>query len=70
MFDDNKKPIFISGVPSLKNNLREQLNKNDASYFEYELDEMYTIKESELIQKYLQLYGTMPKYNDLDDDLF
>jgi CRISPR/Cas system CSM-associated protein Csm5 (group 7 of RAMP superfamily) len=53
-------------------NLREELmtalEDNAAAWFEYEEDKMYSRRESELIQKYLQAHGAMP--GGSGDDLF
>ncbi len=44
--------------------------KQDAKFFTFEENRMYTKRESELIQQFLQKKGSMPKYNDELDDLF
>jgi NADPH-dependent glutamate synthase beta subunit-like oxidoreductase/NAD-dependent dihydropyrimidine dehydrogenase PreA subunit len=71
---DEKKDIFlIQGALSLRQTLLE-LSKvhNDAHYFIYEEEEMYTKRESELLQQYLQVHNGLPRGNEseLDDDLF
>ena len=52
--------------------LEEQLGTNTkARYFDYNEDPMYTKRESELLQQYMQQFGRFPEGNeDLDDDLF
>jgi len=50
--------------------LRELQSKEDAKFFTFEEDKMYTKRESELIQQFLQKKGSMPRYNDEMDDLF
>jgi len=64
-----KKVILISGSANLRQALEEQLSANDrASFFFYELDPMFTKRETELIQQYVQLHGEMPEGNlDLED---
>ena len=42
----------------------------DAKYFSYEEDPMYTKRESELIQQFLQTHGHLPPGNEDVDDLF
>jgi hypothetical protein len=54
----------------MKSLLEEYLQDPEARYFAYEEDKMFTKRESELIQEYLQKHGRMPKYNDELDDLF
>ena len=72
LLDGDKQIIFIQGTPNLHQALEEQLNMNaNARYFSYEEDPMYTKKESELLQQFMQEFGRMPEGNeDLDDDLF
>ncbi|MHA2243505.1 MAG: FAD-dependent oxidoreductase [Candidatus Hodarchaeales archaeon] len=72
LLDENKHVILIQGTLNLRQALEEQLNTNDkAHYFGYNEDPMYTKKESELLQLFMQKFGRMPEGNeDLDDDLF
>ncbi|MFQ6618244.1 MAG: FAD-dependent oxidoreductase, partial [Fidelibacterota bacterium] len=61
LLDDKKEVITIKGCDNIKNTLLELLeNGSQASYFTYELEPMYTRRESELIQQYLQKYGRLP----------
>ena len=72
LFDEKKEVIQIKGVLNLRAGLGEQLSANEkARYFEYEEDKMYTKRESELIQQFLQKHGRMPGGgSDELDDLF
>ncbi len=71
LLDEEKKIILIKGVPNLKQALEEELSSNQqAKYFGYDEDPMYTKKESELIQQYLQQHGQLPSGNEEIDDLF
>jgi NADPH-dependent glutamate synthase beta subunit-like oxidoreductase len=72
LLDENKQIILIQGTPNLKQALEEQLSSNiKAHFFGYEEDPMFTKKESELLQQFMQQFGRMPEGNeDLDDDLF
>jgi formate dehydrogenase beta subunit len=69
LFDEQKKVIFISGTDNVSQALQEQLETNDkARFFLYELDPMFTKRETELIQQHMQIHGEMPEGNlDLDD---
>jgi NADPH-dependent glutamate synthase beta subunit-like oxidoreductase len=71
LLDAGKKAIKIKGTADLRKDLFESLeNPGSAVYFEWEEDPMYTKRESELIQQYLQQYGEMPgggAGDDLDD---
>ncbi len=72
LLDENKQIILIQGTQNLRYAVEEQLISNPkASYFGYEEDPMYTKKESELLQQFMQEFGRMPEGNeDLEDDLF
>lgn len=64
LMDEEKKVMFISGTPNLKQALREQLGSKDkAKFFVYEEHQMYTMRESELISHFVQEYGNMPEFN-------
>ena len=72
LLDENKEVINIIGTQNLKLSLREKLQADpSARYFLFEEDPMYTKRESELIQQYLQEHGKMPGGSEDDlDDLF
>jgi NADPH-dependent glutamate synthase beta subunit-like oxidoreductase/Pyruvate/2-oxoacid:ferredoxin oxidoreductase delta subunit len=68
--DENKVIIVIKGSQNLQADLQEKLNsETKAKYFWFELDPMYTKRESELIQQFLQQYGKMPEGDGGGDDL-
>ena len=52
--------------------LEEQLSTNQkACYFNYNEVPIYTKRESELLQQFMQEFGRFPEDNEgLDDDLF
>lgn len=71
LLDEGKNIISIVGTPNLRQALIEQLTSSpDAKYFSYEEDPMYTKRESELIQQFLQTHGHLPPGNEDIDDLF
>ncbi len=71
LLDLEKKIISIKGVSNLKQALEEQLSSNEkARYFGYDEDPMYTKRESELIQQFLQEHGHLPSESEDVDDLF
>jgi len=71
LFDEAKEIIKIAGTANLRTMLKEQLagNKN-ARYFVFEEDKMYTKRETELLQQYMQKHGKMPGGGDELDELF
>jgi hypothetical protein len=64
--------LAIKGTPNLRETLIQELEENtSAEWFDFEEDKMYSQRESELIQQYLQGHGEMPGGGDSDlDDLF
>ena len=70
LLDADHKVLVIKGTANLAQDLLLALDENDnAALFEFEEDKMYSQRESELIQKYLQEHGRMPGggADDLDD---
>jgi len=72
LFNNEKMIIYIKGAMNLREELREQLRSLEkAKYFIYEEEPMYTKRESELLQQFLQQYGKMPEGNlGIEEDLF
>ena len=73
LFDAEKNILVIKGTADVKADLKEMLEGAlKTKYFAYEEDKMYSKRESELIQVYLQKHGQMPPGDgaggdDLDD---
>ena len=72
LYDDEKNVLAIKGTPDLRKGLLEDLKEGSAAaWFDFEKDKMYSQRESELIQRYLQEHGEMPGGGDSDlNDLF
>ena len=72
LLDADKNVLMIKGVDNLRDGLAAQLDKNEAArYFVFEEAALYTSRESQMIQAYLQQYGKMPDGGaDELDDLF
>jgi formate dehydrogenase beta subunit len=71
LFDSEHKVLVIKGTANVRQELLLALHeKEKAEWFDYEPDKMYSKRESELIQKYLQEHGQMPGRGGLDEDLF
>jgi NADPH-dependent glutamate synthase beta subunit-like oxidoreductase len=70
LYDEDKNVIAIKGSSTLRQSLLEALEDYESAvWFGFEEDKMYSQRESELIQQYLQEHGQMPGGGD-DDDLF
>jgi len=71
LLDADKNVLMIKGVENLRDGLTEQVGRNgDATYFIFEEAPMYTQRESQMMQAYLQQFGKMPGGGSDDDDLF
>jgi len=70
LLDGGGKVVAVVGAPDLKEALTSHLDREEeAAYFIYQLDPMYTKLESELLQRILQEQGEMPggSLDELDD---
>ncbi|MFQ6087546.1 MAG: 2Fe-2S iron-sulfur cluster-binding protein [Candidatus Methanofastidiosia archaeon] len=70
LLNEKKEIILISGTPNLKKSLESQMENPKASFFTFELCEMYTMRESELLQSFLQKHKRLPEGNDELEELF
>ena len=69
LLDADRQVLSIKGSVNLRQDLLSVLKDYpNASLFAYEEDKMYSQRESELLQKYLQQHGEMP--GGEGDDLF
>jgi formate dehydrogenase (NADP+) beta subunit len=69
LFSEEKEVIYIGSNASIRQGLQEVLNSGDdwvqkAKYLHYEETMMYTMRESELIQQFLQEHGRLPEGNE------
>jgi NADPH-dependent glutamate synthase beta subunit-like oxidoreductase len=70
LLNAEKKVLCITGAIDLRQSLSERLeNPGEAEMFLWEEDPMFTKRESELIQQYLQKYGELPGGSGGGDDL-
>ncbi|MBM2813447.1 MAG: sudA 1 [Ignavibacteria bacterium] len=71
LLDENKEIFAIKGCDNLRRTALEMFNEGKAAaYLLYDEDAMFTKRESELLQQYLQKHGKMPDSGDDLDDLF
>jgi len=72
LVDPDKQVLAIKGAMNLRQALDQAKESyENAAYFDWEEDKMYTKRESELLQQYLQQYGQLPGGGaDELDDLF
>ena len=71
LYDGDHNVLSIKGTANLRQELVRALeDKDKAAWFDFEEDKMYSKRESELIQKYLQEHGQMPGGGSDDEDFF
>ena len=69
LLDADRHALSINGTANLKQDLLSLLKDNpNAAFFTYEENKMYSQRESELLQQYLQQHGRMP--GGQEEDLF
>jgi hypothetical protein len=69
LFNEQKEIIYIGSNFNIRKGLQEVLNSGDdwvqkVKYLHFEETLMYTMRESELIQQYLQEHGKLPEGNE------
>ena len=71
LLDEQETVIYIKGAMNLKQELTDQLELNqEARFFMFIEDQMFSKRESELLQHYIVEHGKMPKVNQEMEDLF
>lgn len=72
LLDANKEVIYIKGTANMKQELLQLIETTpQAKYFMWEEAKMFTSRESELLQQYLQTHGKLPQMNvGLEEDLY
>jgi len=68
LLDEGKAVYAIKGVRNLRDSLTSLVETSKARFFLFDLDPMYSKRESELIQEFLKRHGRMPP-GEGDDDL-
>ncbi len=71
LFGRDHNVLWIKGTANLRQELLRAIeDKDQAVWFDFEEDKMYSKRESELIQKVLQEHGRMPGNGSEEEDLF
>ena len=71
LLDEQETVIYIKGAMNLKQELTDQLELNqEAKFFMYIEDQMFSKRETEMLQHYIIEHGKMPKTNLEMEDLF
>lgn len=71
LLDEKKNIVYIKGTTNLNKEIGEKSAAYEkACYFGYEECQMYSKRESELIQQFLQQHSRMPEGNEELEGLF
>lgn len=71
IYDENRHIIQITGTDDLKKSLQDHVtDRSPVPFFSLEQDEMFLMRETQLIQKFIHKHGDMPENNREMDDLF
>lgn len=71
LYDEEKEIYQITGVENIRKELLEECEKGgEARYYSYEMDQMFTSRERQLLQQYLKKHGDFPVGNRETDELF
>ncbi len=71
LMNQKQEIILIQGTDNLLKELQEKLKSVEkARFFKYEEHGMYTMRETEMLEKYLKQHGSLPEVNDEISDLY
>jgi ferredoxin len=73
LLDASEEVLRIAGVTDLKSGLTRALDERAAAtavWFRFEVEPLFTQRETELLAQYARAHGRLPAGNDLGDELF
>jgi ferredoxin len=71
LLDEKRQVLYIRGADNIRSDLRTKWKTVDnARYFRYEEHGMYTMRENEMVEKFLKKYGRLPEVNNEIADLY
>jgi ferredoxin len=71
LFDEHSEVIYIAGSANVRKELQVNMKSaQGATYFTFKQDEMFTQRQNELMQHYIDFHGKLPRINEELDDLF
>ena len=71
LFDEKQGIIYIRGAENIRKDLEEKWQSVEkARFFRYEEHGMYTMRENEMVERFLKKYGTLPEVNNEISDLY
>jgi len=71
LYDGGHNVLWVKGAPNLRQGLLRALESEvKAAWFDFEEEKMYSKRESELLQKYVQEHGRVPGGGSEEENLF
>jgi predicted molibdopterin-dependent oxidoreductase YjgC len=71
LYNEKQEVIFICGTSDICSDLQERSRSvENAKFFSYEEHGMYTMRENEMLEKFLKKHGQLPEVNDEIADLY
>lgn len=71
LYNSVREIMYICGTSNLRRELKERYaSLESAKFFSYEEYGMYSMRENELLQKFLKKHGRLPEVNDEIADLY
>lgn len=71
LIDQNREIIYIRGADNIRKDLQGKWQSvENARFFRYEEHGMYTMRETEMLEKFLKKNGKLPEVNDEISDLY
>jgi formate dehydrogenase beta subunit len=71
LIGEKREILYIRGVDNIRKDLQEKWRSVEkARFFRYEEDGMYTMRETEMLEKFLKKNGKLPEVNDEISDLY
>jgi formate dehydrogenase beta subunit len=71
LIDEKREILYIRGADNIRKDLQEKWQSVEkARFFRYEEYGMYTMRENEMLEKYLRKYGSLPEVNNEIADLY
>jgi hypothetical protein len=71
LFDEKRGILYIHGADNIRKDLLEKIQSVEkARFFRYEEHGMYSMRENEILEKFLKKYGALPEVNNEISDLY
>jgi ferredoxin len=71
LIDGQHEIVYIHGAANMRQDLKEKLpSVEKARFFRFEAHGMYTMRENEMLERFLKKYGKLPEVNNEIADLY